>query len=156
VYSIERVDLVAAVREAIEACQHVVRPDRIRLLGAETAPLWVCGDRTALQHAIQNVIENAAKYSPPETPIIVQCASANGSHLVEVCDRGIGIPASEQAKIFEKFYRGRHVAGLHVQGVGIGLALVQHVIESHGGSIAVESRPGEGSRFSLRLPKAEG
>lgn len=156
VYSFERVDLVGAAREAIEACQHVDRSGRIRLLGAEAAPLWVSGDRTALQHAIQNVIENAAKYSPPEAPIIVQCATANGSHLVEVCDRGIGIPASEQAKIFEKFYRGRQVSDLNVQGVGIGLALVQNVIEGHGGSIAVDSRPGEGSRFSLRLPKVEG
>ena len=155
VYSFERVDLVGAAREAIEACQHVARPGRISLLGAETAPLWVRGDRTALQHAIQNVIENAAKYSPPEAPIIVQCASANGSHLVEVCDRGIGIPASEQAKIFEKFYRGQEVSALNAQGVGIGLALVQHVIKGHGGSIGVDSRPGEGSRFSLHVPKLE-
>ena len=95
------------------------------------------------------------KYSPPEAPIVVQCASATGSHLVEVADRGIGIPASEQGKIFEKFYRGRHVSGLNAQGVGIGLALVQHVIDSHGGSIAVDSRLGEGSRFSLRLPRVE-
>lgn len=155
VYSLERIDLVAAAREAIESCQHVARADRIRLLGAETAPLWVRADRTALHHAIQNVIENAAKYSPPESPIVVQCGSANGSNLVDVCDRGIGIPPAEQAKIFEKFYRGRYASGLNVQGVGIGLALVRHVVDSHGGSISVESRPGDGSRFSLRFPKAE-
>ncbi len=154
-YAFERVDLVGTAREAIEACQHVARPGRIVLLGADAAPLWVHGDRTALQHAIQNVIENAAKYSPPEAPITVQCASANGSHLVEVCDRGIGIPASEQTKIFEKFYRGQDVAALNAQGVGIGLALVQHVIKGHGGSIGVDSRPGEGSRFSLHVPKLE-
>ncbi len=155
-YSIERLDLVDSAREAIKGCQHVTGPDRIRLVGAgdDTAPLWVCGDRTALRHAIQNVIENAAKYSPPEAPILVQCASANGHNFVEVCDRGIGIPASEQGQIFEKFYRGRQVAGLNVQGVGIGLTLVKHVMASHGGSIVVDSRPGEGSRFSLRLPKA--
>jgi signal transduction histidine kinase len=154
-YAFERVDLVETTREAIEACQHVARPGRISLLGADAAPLWVHGDRTALQHAIQNVIENAAKYSPPEAPITVQCASANGSHLVEVYDRGIGIPAAEQTKIFEKFYRGQEVAALNAQGVGIGLALVQHVIKGHGGSIGVDSRPGEGSRFSLHVPKLE-
>lgn len=154
-YARERIDLVATTREAIAACQHIARPERIRLLGAEAAPLWVQGDRTALQHAIQNVIENAAKYSPPGSPIDVECARLNGSHLVEVRDRGIGIPREEQARIFDKFYRGRHVAGMNVQGVGIGLALVRHVIDGHGGSIAVESEPGAGSRFVLRLPGAE-
>jgi len=151
-YARERLDLVATAREAIAACQHVARPERIRLVGPDAAPLWVEGDRTALQHAIQNVIENAAKYSAPESPIDVACARQNGSHLVEVRDRGVGIPREEQARIFDKFYRGRHVAGTNVQGVGIGLALVRHVVEGHGGSIAVESEPGAGSRFVLRLP----
>ena len=59
-----------------------------------------------------------------------------------------------QGRIFDKFYRGRHVAGLNVQGVGIGLALVRHVIEGHGGSVTVDSEPGAGSRFQLRLPGA--
>ncbi|MBI3049823.1 MAG: HAMP domain-containing histidine kinase [Acidobacteria bacterium] len=153
-YARERVDLVATAREAIEACQHVARPERIRLLGADAAPLWVLGDRTALQHAIQNVIENAAKYSPPDAPIVVECARVDGSHVVSVRDRGIGIPREEQARIFDKFYRGRHVSGMNVQGVGIGLALVRHVVDGHGGSVAVESEPGAGSRFELRLPGA--
>ena len=154
VYSRERIDLVAAAREAIDACRDAGRPDRIRLLGAEGAPRWVNADPTALHHAIQNIIENAAKYSPPESSIDVECHSLNGSHVVDVKDRGIGIPMAEQARIFEKFYRGPQVSGLNVQGVGIGLSLVRHLVESHGGSIDVVSQPGEGSRFSLRLPKA--
>ena len=72
-----------------------------------------------------------------------------------VLDRGIGVPAAEQAKIFDKFYRGRDVAKLNVQGVGIGLALVKHVMEGHGGSVSVESRAGDGSRFCLRFPPVE-
>jgi len=152
IYARERLDLVATTRDAIASCQHVARPERIRLLGDQAAPLWIDGDPTALQHAIQNVIENAAKYSPPDSTIEVECARQNGGHLIEVRDRGIGIPREEQTRIFEKFYRGRHVAGMNVQGVGIGLALVRHVIEGHGGTIAVESEPGAGSRFVLRLP----
>ena len=155
VYSPERIDLVAAAREALESCRDAGRPNRISLLGAESAPLWVRADPTALHHSIQNVIENAMKYSPPDAPVVVRCTSANGSHVVEVVDRGVGIPPAERDRIFEKFYRGSQASGLNVQGVGIGLALVRHVIESHGGSIAVESEPGEGSRFSLRLPRAE-
>src|SRR5439155_22251644 len=102
------------------------------------------------RHCIQNLIENALKYSPPDSPVTVTCGTANGSNLVEVQDRGIGIPHEEQERIFEKFYRGRNASELNVEGVGIGLALVKHVIESHGGSVSVESRPGEGSRFVLR------
>jgi signal transduction histidine kinase len=156
VYARERVDLSAAAREAIDACRDAARPDRIRLLGAGDQPRWVEADPTALHHALQNIIENAAKYSPSDAPIEVQCHSVNGSHAVDVQDRGIGIPAADQARIFEKFYRGPGVSALNVQGVGIGLALVRHVVDSHGGSIDVVSQPGEGSRFSLRLPKAEG
>ena len=154
VYARERVDLVAAARDAIDACRDAGRPERIRLLGADDAPRWVHADPTALHHALQNIIENAAKYSPPDSPIDVECHSADSTHAIDVQDRGIGIPAEEQGRIFEKFYRGRHVAGLNVQGVGIGLALAQHVVESHGGSIGVVSQPGAGSRFSVRFPRA--
>lgn len=155
VYSPERVDLVAIAREAIQACHYSVRPERIGLAGEETSPLWVRADPTALQHGIQNLIENAVKYSPPDSPVTVTCASVNGFNVVEVRDQGIGIPVSEQPKIFEKFYRSPQASALDVQGVGIGLALVKHVIERHGGSVSVESELGHGSRFRLHLPAAE-
>lgn len=155
IYSLERVELVGIVREAIQSCHYAVRQERIRLCGEEAAPLWVRAERTALYHCIQNLIENAAKYSPPDSPIAVTCASADGSNVVEVQDRGIGIPVAEQGRIFEKFYRGRQASELDVQGVGIGLALVRHVMACHGGSVSVESQPGQGSRFRLLLPTAE-
>lgn len=154
-YPLAPVDLVAVTQEAIEPVRHVIGPDRVRFNAPATGPLWIRGDRVALSHAVQNLIENAAKYSPADAPIDVVCASANGSHFVEVMDRGIGIPAAEHRKIFEKFYRGRDVAALNVQGVGIGLALVKHVMDSHGGSVSVESRAGDGSRFCLRFPREE-
>jgi two-component system phosphate regulon sensor histidine kinase PhoR len=155
IYSLERVELVAIAREAIQFCRYTVRQERIRLCGEEAAPLWVRADRTALQHCIQNLIENAVKYSPPDSPIAVTCASVNGSSVVEVHDRGIGIPPAEQEKIFEKFYRGGQASELNIQGVGIGLALVKGVMERHDGSVSVESQPGQGSRFRLHLPSAE-
>lgn len=156
VYSLERVELVTVAREAIQACHHLGRPERIHLVAQETAPLWVRADPAALRHGIQNLIENAVKYSPPDSPITLVCGRENGAAFLEVHDRGIGIPPTEQLKIFEKFYRGHHASELNVQGVGIGLALVKHVVESHGGSVSVESHPGRGSRFRLRLPSVEG
>lgn len=154
VYALERVELGAVAREAVESCRQLLQPERIQLAADETAPLWVRGDRAALRHCIQNLIENAGKYSPTDAPITVTCAGANGAALVDVLDRGVGIPLQEQEKIFEKFYRGSQASELNVEGVGIGLALVKHVAESHGGSVSVESRPGQGSRFRLRLPTA--
>lgn len=154
VYALERVELVGIVRGAIESFEHSVRPGRIRLDGEEAEPLWIRADRTAVSHCIQNLIENAVKYSPPDSPIVVTCASAGDFAIVDVRDHGIGVPPEEQSKIFEKFHRGRQAAGLDVQGVGIGLALVSHVVKSHGGAVSVESVPGEGSRFRVRLPKA--
>ncbi len=126
-----------------------------RISKLDMAPLWVSADRTALQHCIQNLIENAVKYSAPGAPVIVQCGRADGSAVVDVQDQGIGIAASDREKIFEKFYRGDQAAELNRQGVGIGLALVKHIMKSHGGSVSVDSQVGQGSRFVLRLPGAE-
>lgn len=154
-YSRATTDLASVTREAIEAIGHIAGVNRLRLTAPDDGPLWVSADRTALSHAIQNLIENAAKYSAIDAPIDIICASNNGSHFVEVRDRGIGIPPGEEERIFEKFYRGGNVAGLSVQGVGIGLALVKHVMDEHGGSVSVESHPGEGSRFTLHLPRVE-
>jgi two-component system phosphate regulon sensor histidine kinase PhoR len=154
-YSLAPVDLVAVLHDAVDAVDHVVPPGRLRLAGVDRGPLCVRADRTALCHAMQNLIENAAKYSPSDSPIDAICRSDNGWHVFEVRDRGVGIPADEQTRIFEKFYRGRDAAGQNVQGVGIGLALVKHVMDLHGGTVSVDSRPGEGSRFCLRLPAVE-
>jgi signal transduction histidine kinase len=154
-YSLERVDLLDVAREAVRACGDSADPARIQLLETGTAPLWVWADGTALQHCIQNLIENGLKYSPPNAPVTIACASANGHHIVDVRDRGIGIPQSEQRKIFEKFYRGYEASELNSQGIGLGLALVKHIIDRHGGSIVVESQPGHGSCFRLLLPRME-
>lgn len=154
-YALAPVDLVAVTQQAIEPLRHLAGADRVRFNAGAVGPLWIRGDRVALSHAVQNLVENAAKYSAADAPIDVICTSVNGSHVVEVMDRGIGIPAAEHDKIFEKFYRGRDVAGLNVQGVGIGLAIVKHVMDSHGGSVSVESRAGDGSRFCLRFPRVE-
>ena len=153
-YSFERVDLTSVARDAVQSCRDSARPDRIAIT-ADDVPRWVDADPTALRHCIQNLIENGLKYSPPDSRVTVGCWSDNGTHAVDVQDRGIGIPRDEQLKIFEKFYRGRQASALDAQGVGIGLALVKHVVEGHGGSVKVESAVGAGSRFSLVLPRPE-
>lgn len=161
VYSLERMELSGIALDATQACQPL-RPGCIQFCDEDAAAsLSIRADRTALQHSIQNLIENAVKYSPPESPVTVRCGRVNGDTaprgyaFVEVQDRGIGIPPSEVAQIFNKFFRGQQASELNRQGVGIGLALVKHVVDGHGGSISVDSEVGRGTRFRLLLPIVE-
>lgn len=155
VYASDRVDLAAIVCEAVESCRDSVRDGRLHVAVPGT-PEWVAGDREALRDCVQNLIGNAVKYSPPDTPITISCSTSDGAAVVEVRDQGIGIPKAEQRRIFEKFYRGAQTAELNVEGVGIGLSLVKHVVEHHGGSVEVESEPGRGSVFRFHVPLTEG
>jgi signal transduction histidine kinase len=111
-------------------------------------------DAEAVGQALTNLIDNAIKYSADRRAIVVE-ARRDGDWLVlAVADRGIGIPPAEQRRIFEKFYRVGRSETQGRRGSGVGLALVRHVVEAHGGTVGVESAPGEGSRFTLRLPLA--
>lgn len=109
-------------------------------------------DREALSRALWNLLENAGKYSQPGRPIRVFARRQGDSVLVGVGDQGAGIPLGEREKIFDKFVRGDDAKRAGVRGVGIGLALVKRIVEAHGGSIQVDSVPGQGSTFTLVLP----
>jgi signal transduction histidine kinase len=152
-YHFAVVDLADVTRDVIEPSAH--RPSSRVCFEPVAGPLWIRGDRTAISHAVQNLIENANKYSAPATPIDVTCSSGDGTHVIEVRDRGMGIAPADQPRIFEKFYRSPAVMTSGVQGVGVGLALVKHIVEAHGGSVSVRSRVGEGSVFRLAFPAVE-
>lgn len=153
VYQLTVVDLVDVAREAI-APAPAGDATRVRFDG-DRAPLWIRADRTAVSHAVQNLVENAAKYSQPATPIEVSCMEVDEACVVEVRDHGIGIAPAEHQRIFEKFYRSPAVATLGVEGVGVGLALVKHVMEAHGGTVSVHSSVGQGSTFRLSFPSVK-
>lgn len=106
-------------------------------------------DGVLIEQVLINLLENAAKYSPPASPIDVTASVKDGLILIEIADRGPGIPQGEERRIFEKFYQ------LHPEregGVGLGLTICRGIIESHGGRIWVESRSGGGSIFRVTLP----
>jgi signal transduction histidine kinase len=92
------------------------------------------------------------KYSQDQKFIGVNLFRDNGSVKLEVEDHGIGIPAHEQAKIFEKFYRVGDPLVHNTKGSGLGLSLVRHIVQAHGGEVAVDSAPGRGSKFTITLP----
>jgi signal transduction histidine kinase len=109
-------------------------------------------DREAIARALVNLVNNALKYSAEEKFLGVKLYRENGVLKLEVVDRGIGIPRREQSKIFEKFYRIGDPLVHNTKGSGLGLSLVRHITQAHGGDIAVESTPGKGSKFIMSLP----
>ncbi|HVO82481.1 MAG TPA: HAMP domain-containing sensor histidine kinase [Terriglobales bacterium] len=109
-------------------------------------------DREALARSLLNLVNNALKYSQDRKYIGVNLYRDNGSVKLEVVDHGIGIPPQEQHKIFEKFYRVGDPLVHNTKGSGLGLALVRHIVEAHGGELSVDSAPGRGSKFVIALP----
>ena len=109
-------------------------------------------DRDAMAQALLNLLNNAVKYSPEIKRIEVKAFVLSDNVIIEVADRGIGIPRSEQKKIFEKFYRVSNGLVHDTKGSGLGLSIVKHIIEAHGGQITVESVAGKGSRFMISIP----
>jgi signal transduction histidine kinase len=109
-------------------------------------------DAAAVGQALSNLIDNAVKYSGARKALRVTAAVVEGELRLSVADEGIGIAPAEHARIFEKFYRVGRSDTQGRRGSGVGLALVRHVAEAHGGRVTVESRPGAGSRFTIVLP----
>jgi two-component system sensor histidine kinase SenX3 len=162
----------------IEAEQHPVRePIPVHLLVAESvervrgaaerrhvvfavdeAPrrLSIVGDRRQLVSALCNLLENAIKYSDEGSTVEVRTATDGRAVDVMVCDHGIGIPARDLERIFERFYRVDRARSRETGGTGLGLAIVRHVATNHDGEVRVESVEGEGSTFTLRLPAGPG
>ncbi len=123
------------------------RPIRVQVPG----DLFCAGDPGLLEQLLVNLLENAARHTPPGTEITVTAGRADGEVRLTVADRGPGLGPDELERVFEKFYRGGRRAG----GVGLGLALCRAIAAAHGGSIDARERSGGGAAFTLRLPLAE-
>ena len=117
----------------------------------ETVP-QLQADPDALVRAVLNLLSNAMKYSGTSREIEVRLGLRRDNAVIRVRDHGFGLPEEEQSLIFDKFYRAPQPEGQSVPGTGLGLTLVKHVVEEHGGAVEVKSKPGEGSSFSIVLP----
>ncbi len=141
-------------REIVEACLQRVRPlaDRknIRIQTEELAGNLE-GDRELMEYAIYNLMNNAVKYSGPDTQVTVACRLQGDQLRISVRDQGIGMDAKELRQIFQKFYRTKRAEASGEVGTGIGLSIVEQIVHHHGGSMEVTSEPGKGSCFTVVL-----
>ena len=115
-------------------------------------PVWIQGDRFRLGQIVSNLLVNAAKYSSPGTPVLVELEEHPDGAIVSIHDEGEGIPLVEQERVFERFYRTGGVRTNTTGGVGLGLYIARQLTEAMGGTLTLRSRLGEGSTFSLFLP----
>ena len=154
-YEFEPTHVVALVEATVKLMEPYATDKGVRLAlqSGLAAPVELSLDGRAIQQALVNLIDNAVKHSPPGEVVIVGLENGVGNTLLlYVADHGPGIPAAEREKIFERFYRLGSELRRETQGAGIGLSVVKHIVEAHGGGIRVQSTVGQGSRFIIELP----
>jgi signal transduction histidine kinase len=146
-------DLRAAVESATH--QHAALAGRRGVtvdLGLPPAPIRIRHDPTRIGQVVANLVGNAVKFTPRGGVVRVSVESTQDGARIDVADTGVGIDASELPHIFERFYRGSRANEARGAGSGLGLAIVRSIVDMHGGTVTVESGPGTGSRFTVRLP----
>jgi len=149
-------DLRSIVQSATDAFEAVRKKQDIELeIALPPESTTIFGDRGALSDALLNLLTNAAKYGGSPCKIHVECAESAKAIYLSVRDNGKGIPVTEHKRIFQKFYRMDDRLSREQEGSGLGLAIVNHVLKAHGGRVEINSRPDEGSTFSLVLPRPD-
>jgi signal transduction histidine kinase len=152
-YEFRETDIADLVRNTLDSYRYQIEQQGFELeekIDTELPAVRI--DREAIARALVNLVNNALKYSKDEKYIGVKLYRDNGAVKLEVADHGIGIARRDQAKIFEKFFRAGDPLVHNTKGSGLGLSLVRHITEAHGGAIEVESQPGAGSKFIMSLP----
>lgn len=155
-YDFRETDIAELVRNTLDSYRYQIEQQGFALEEEiDTSIPAVRVDREAIARALVNLVNNALKYSDSEKFLGVKLYRDQSVLKLEVSDRGIGIERQEQARIFEKFYRTCDPLVHNTKGSGLGLSLVRHITEAHGGDVEVESVPGRGSKFTMSLPLAE-
>lgn len=149
----ERLLAARVATEAVERVRSAADAKQIRIDVAESADrVMFVGDRRQVLSALGNLVENAVRYSDSGSVVELRTFRQGDQAVFQVTDHGMGIPASQLDRIFERFYRVDRARARETGGTGLGLSIVRHVVDNHRGSISVESVEGQGSTFTMRLP----
>ncbi len=147
------------VNEAVDRCRPLAEDRDVTLAVAETGDLAVLGDAEQLVTALANLVQNAIVYSADKARVTVstRLGEHDGQQAVEIAvtDNGIGIAEDDQDRVFERFYRADYSRSRDNGGTGLGLPIVRHVAQAHGGDVSLWSRPGQGSTFTIRIPELQ-
>jgi len=144
------VDVTTLVAEVIDLYEDTADEARVAVSASVAPGLVVSADRDRLRQALANLMDNAIKYTPAGGRVEVAAAREGASVVIRVRDTGAGIPAHDLPRIFDRLYRGDQSRA--TRGLGLGLSLVRAYIEAHGGTASVDSTPGKGATFAIRLP----
>lgn len=140
---------------AVEANRVLAESADIELVVNASSKAYVRGDRGSLITAVHNLVRNAISYSEGPARVGVGVVTRDGKVEISVTDQGVGIPAAELARVFERFYRGDPARSRQTGGTGLGLSIVKHVVQNHRGEVRVWSHPGRGSTFTIKLQTVE-
>jgi two-component system phosphate regulon sensor histidine kinase PhoR len=149
----EKVRLQEVVQNAVQICRPRADEKRIGIELSGELDAVAALDPVLLEQAVVNLLDNAIKYSDPDKKVEIRIAASGDEARILVQDHGIGIEKKHLPRLFERFYRVDKARSRALGGTGLGLAIVKHIAQAHGGHITVESRPGEGSLFSIHLPR---
>jgi signal transduction histidine kinase len=143
------------LRDVLSQCVADLGADRDIELAIEPAETYVRGDAERLRQVFENLVRNAVQYSPNGEPVRVHVVEREQSFVIDIVDRGIGIPPDEMHKLFQRFGRTTNARKSKIAGTGVGLFIVKTIVERHGGSVSVQSTLGGGSTFTVLLPALE-
>jgi two-component system phosphate regulon sensor histidine kinase PhoR len=153
---IRRVSVNELIESCLETTQHRAAEKEIEVELAQPTQVAelpdIAGDRRRLAEILQNLLDNATQYTLPGGRITLSAETRDADVVFMVSDTGIGIPKSDQSRIFERFYRVDAARSREAGGTGLGLAIAKHLVEVHGGRIWVESEIGQGSKFHFSVP----
>lgn len=149
----EAVELDELVRNILDTVRPSAHERQLELLAElPPEPVVVTGDANELDRALLNLVSNAVKFTPSGGRVAVSASVLGDRVRIAVSDTGLGIPEEEQARLFERFYRGSAARQGAVTGSGLGLAIARHIVHRHGGTIELRSKPGRGTTFTVELP----
>jgi signal transduction histidine kinase len=148
----EPVDLAELAAAVVEGARAAAAEKRVAVTLDNEGPLPLEADPTRLGQVLENLLSNAIKYTPAGGAVVLSTSGRDGERRIEISDNGIGVPHDELGQLFSRFYRASSATRRQIPGTGLGLVIARAIVESHGGTISLESWEGEGTRVTVKLP----